>query len=91
MDPLFDALLRGASALVWAIATVRVVRDRNEIPDALRRILSTLSLAVVLTVIAVGPFLLPEFGAWFVKTLYTATAAAVLIVGLAFASVRVRA
>lgn len=90
MDPLFDALLRGGSALVWIIATLRVIRDRDDIPDAMHRILSTLALAAVLTVIAVGPFLVPEFGAWFVKTLYTATATAVLIVGLAFASVRVR-
>lgn len=86
----WDTALRALSAMVWTIAAFRVIADRHELPDAFRRILGTLSLATVLVVIALGPLLAPTLGAWFVRTLYTATATAVLIVGVAFATVRVR-
>lgn len=86
---LFDALLRGFAAAVWIVATAGLFRNRSLLNGyAVRRILVASSLATVLTVIAIGPFLVAPLGAWFVQTLYTATAAGLAIVGLAFASTR---
>lgn len=86
---LWDAILRGGAAIVWIVAAARVIHNRGALNgDAFRRMLATLSLAFLLTVIALGPFLVNLLGSVGVRTLYTATATVVLIVGLAFATVR---
>lgn len=86
----FDGFLRGAAAIVWLIVLVRIIRERGTIERlAFRRQLTAGCLVAVLGVIALGPFLLPVTGPWFVRTLYTATSTGVLIVGVVVAMTKV--
>lgn len=78
----WDTVLRAVSALAWSADVVLLIRSKGQAPEAVTR-LAVLSLAVLLVVIAAGPLLVPEIGGWAVKTLYTATASALLLIGIA--------
>lgn len=77
-------LIRGLAALVWLVALGRYVR-RPVWYRSLRSTLSMTCLAAVLVVIAIGPTLSAATAPEYVRMAYHAVAAAVGIVGLAFA------
>ncbi len=80
----WDTLLRAASAVAWCVNLILAIRRSDPAPRGALS-LTVLSIAALLVVIAAGPSLVSEIGGWAVKSLYTATAAAVLIVGVAVA------
>lgn len=51
-------------------------------PSAALRTAGTACLAVLLVTITIGPFLTAPMGGWFVRTLYTAVAAGILMTGV---------
>lgn len=90
-EQLFDAGLRGFAAVVWWIAAIRIVRGRERLNgDAFRRMLGSIAIAILLTVLTIGPSIVPVVGSALVRNAYTATASMMAIIGLAFAMVRPR-
>lgn len=81
----WDTVLRFGSAVAWLTMLARLIRHRRELNGTgVRRIVVTACLGLLLAVIAIGPSLVPLVGGSAVKELYTATATALLLVGVAF-------
>lgn len=86
----WDTTLRWLAAACWVVFTARIIRHQGLIDNEMMILFVSASLTLLLVVIAAGPVLVGILGAGTIRTMYTATATIIFLVGLAFVSSRIR-